>query len=371
MSKEKEIYREGKSYSREELESLYREHGHSKSALIKILRFWYEEEENLEVQTSGSTGPPKKIALSRDQILFSAERSNLALGISKTDSIMVCLPLTRVGGIMQVIRALVSDSRIIFLNPSQSPFTRIFCEFREISFEHTSITPSQINDLQAYFKLGRINNSEKPKQIKSVLIGGAPINPAQNSILEKLDVPAWESFGMTETASHIALRKIGRKSEDHFTLLKDAEMKSDHEGRLQILSRATGNQWLLTNDVVEIVGKGKFEWLGRSDFVINSGGIKVHPEYLEDQIRELDHEILRGKNFHISWIPDENYGQSPVLVIEGFEIIENGSNKLLNFIKSNFCKYLNTTKIFNLSTFPTSSGGKIDRLKLAELISSS
>lgn len=371
MSKEKEIYREGKPYNSAELESLYRENAGAKTALIKILKFWYEEEENLEVQTSGSTGPPKTIALSRDQILFSAENSNLALGISTTDSILVCLPLSRIGGIMQVIRALLAHSRIIFLNPSQSPFTRIFCEFREISFEHTSITPSQINDLQAYFKLGRINNSEKPKRIKSILIGGAPINPVQNSILEKLDVPAWESFGMTETASHIALRKIGRGSEDHFALLKGTEIRLDQGGRLQIRSRATDKQWIQTNDEVELIGEGKFKWLGRSDFVINSGGIKVHPESLEDQIRESDLEILRGKNFHISWIPDENYGQSPVLVVEGFEIIEKDENNLLNLMKSNFCKYLNTTKIFNLSTFPTSSGGKIDRPKLAELISSS
>jgi len=267
---------------------------------VKVETFCQQWENGLPIQifTSGSTGKPKEITFTKEQFIQSAKKTISFFDLNENTRALLCLSPDTIGGKMMLVRALVGNYSLIITNPSLDPFEGIN---EQIDF--VALVPAQVSHI-----LKNPLSLAKLKSVKHLLIGGADI---PNELMEQLQlygIQAYQSYGMTETISHVALREIGQSAEYHalpgihFTL---------EENCLTIHYPALNPNPIHTTDQVELLDEHRFVWKGRADFVINSGGKKIHPEELEHRLSNH----ISGR-FFLSSIPDRIWGEALVLLTE-------------------------------------------------------
>ncbi len=266
-----------------------------------IIKKWVSGTSEFEIMTSGTTGKPKKIKLSRNLLIWSAQATRNRLKLTP-QKIACCLPVDKTSGFMQLIRALIWNCDIHFFNPSQSPFK----EKVEENFTLTSLTPSQFQNLI-------IHTPEKLSLFQHILLGGGTLNRPL-SYFHNLHLPStqlWFTYGMTETASHIALQNLTLK-ENYLTPLPDVTLNFSDTLEIYLPKLSLH---VKTNDFATPIQKG-FRILGRSDDVINSGGIKIHPTEIEPLISELFSSLNIPNLFYVAKAKNHQYGEVPILIIE-------------------------------------------------------
>ncbi len=244
-------------------------------AATEIISQWQQGKSEFLIFTSGSTGQPKPFTLNRELLIWSAQQT-LKYFISKPDKQLICLPLNKVGGFMQVIRAAVWNQPFYCIPPSSNPLLNTNIP---VDCVISSFTPHQL-----FHILQNSDSRLRLQQFKYVLIGGGELSPEmENQLLHEFpQIQFVHTFGMTETYSHFAGRFLG---DDWYRVTDNIQIAINHSNCLQLCSPLTQNQWLNTNDVIEIHPNSKqFKWLGRSDFTINSGGIKIQLESVEKQL---------------------------------------------------------------------------------------
>lgn len=247
--------------------------------------------------TSGSTGTPKEIQLLKADMRASAEATCRYFGLTKTSRLVCPLSPTYIAGKMMVVRALVSGARLEMLRPASSPLEHWSGGY---DIDLLPVVPAQVEPLLASPHLPRVRN---------LLIGGAAPSPSLEKRLTEAGVTARVSYGMTETCSHVALRPAGS---DIYDTLPDITVDTDNRGCLIIDIPAMSIGRIVTNDIAEVVSPTRFRWLGRFDNVINSGGIKIHPE--EDERLLAPYFGIAG-GFYITSRTSARWGQEAVLVI--------------------------------------------------------
>lgn len=255
---------------------------------------------------------------------------------------------------MQLIRALHFGWEIYFVSPKSNPFEGE--ETSEYSF--TSVTPMQLDVVLN-------ENPESLVSFKNILVGGAKIGA---DLLQKIqkwndssrNTTIWETYGMTETASHIALKNL-TKNEAYFKTQEGVKVNSK-EDRLGIEIKEL-NLNLDTNDLAELHEDG-FAILGRRDNVINSGGIKIHPESIEPQIADILESIRIFRPFYLSSIPDKLLGEKLILILEGTPITDAGF--ILEILKRELPAYTNPKEMFFVKKIETTDTGKLKRKRLSE-----
>lgn len=300
----------------------------------------FESHNELSVFTSGSTGLPKKITHEKEAIIFSAENTIDYFNWHKETRALLCLSTNTIGGKMMIIRSMVAQSTLIVGEVSSNPLKDI-----DEKIDFIAIVPYQ---LEAVLE----ESKDKLKEIPYILVGGGAISSKleEKLIQEKLTV--YQSFGMTETISHIALKKVGFNSSHHFEVLQGIEISTDNN-QLVINSSALNISNLKTNDIVKIVDDNHFDWIGRSDFVINSGGVKIHPELVESKLK---HVILAP--FYVSSLPHSKLGEQVILVINS-----NSSIVTKKDLETVLTKYEIPKEIYLLPEFKWTESGKINRLQ--------
>lgn len=250
----------------------------------------------ISCHTSGSTGKPKIIQLSKEFMLESARRTNNYFGIDSGSYLYSCISPDFIGGKMMYVRAFLAGCRFGFETPSNRPFSmRKDCQRIDL----VSIVPSQLEFL--------MHNPRYLENVGTLLAGSSAIHPNLAKLVAENNVDAYESYGMTETASHIALRKITGENEP-FEPLPGINLSSDN-GCLVI--NINNHDIIRTNDLVEFVGNNKFYIIGRKDNVIISGGLKISPEEIEAVLKPII-----PKPFIVTSLPDEKWGQRMILIIE-------------------------------------------------------
>lgn len=298
------------------------------------ISFWIGPQTQLQLNTSGSTGQPKTIFLEKSVLLHSAKTTNSFFGLNSKTSALLALPAAFIGGKMMIIRALVGGFNLNLIAPKAS----VNCNQK--NFDFVALTPQQAAASLPYLA-----------HFKIILLGGAAISESlENQILTQ-NKNAFHSYGMTETASHIAVRALGERFYNAlpgvtFSLKKDC---------LIIHAPAWQQQNLETNDVVALQSSTSFEWLGRADFVINSGGIKLHPEIIEKKL-----ENILENRFFITKIPHSVLGEALVLVIESAQ----KKAYDLDFLP----KYERPKEVFFTAKFVETSSGKLDRQRTLDLV---
>ncbi len=264
----------------------------------------FDKSKTLKVATSGSTGKPKKQEFSKHALVTSAEATNAFFGLKHDSRALLALPIRYIAGKMMVVRAIVGAYSLDVVEPSGQPLAHLT--------KSGDAKPYDIIPLTPYQALQSVEHQTKllSKQ-KNILIGGGLVSDVLMHKLMQSKVNAYVSFGMTETLSHFAIAKL-RDTDDEivYKLLKGAEIKIRKNGLLRVKWKDITKGWLDTKDLVAPAKQG-FVWLGRSDNLINSGGIKVIPELVEKRIAHLI-----NVPFFVSGTAHDKLGEEVSLFVE-------------------------------------------------------
>ena len=271
--------------------------------LEDFLAEWHNDSPKVLVHTSGSTGKPKPMWVEKRRMEASARITCQFLGLREGDIALLCLPLDYIAGKMMVVRALTCGLRLKAVEPSGNPLRTVTAA--EVAF--AAMVPMQVwNTLQVPEERRQLMD------IKHLIIGGGAIDDALAAELRTFPNAVWSTYGMTETLSHIALRRLsGPEASDWYTPFEGVRLSLNEEQCLVIDAPAVHDGTLVTNDIAEISDKG-FRILGRKDNVICSGGLKIQTEEVERML----HAHLR-EPYLITKRRDEKFGEIVVLLTEG------------------------------------------------------
>lgn len=313
-----------------------------------FLEEWFSDQKTVSVQTSGSTGTPKIFEIEKNKMIASAQMTCKFLGLKEGNTALLCLPVEYISGKMMIVRSVIRHLKLIITGPSTKPLQNL-----QDKIDFCAMTPLQVE-----------NSLNHVHWIKNIIIGGAAVSESlKKKILDTLGPNGpqqiFETYGMSETLSHIALKQIYPVSETFFTAFENVDISTDERGCLRIFAPHLNAEILQTNDLVEIKNNNQFRFLGRIDNVINSGGAKIFPEQLEALVKkEIPNEVVFiGRE-------DERLGQKLILVIEGQK-----SQEIIDKIASiPFEKGFHRPKeIVFIQPIPRTPNGKVNRIELKNI----
>lgn len=315
--------------------------------LSDFISEWNNSSDTVLVHTSGSTGAPKPMWVEKRRMEASARITCDFLGLKPGNTALLCLPLDYIAGKMMVVRALTCNLRLISIEPTGHP-----CLTMPDNIDFAAMTPMQVHN-----SLQTPEERRKLASIRHLIIGGGAISDNMAAQLRDFDNNIWSTYGMTETLSHIALRRIsGSGATDWYTPFSSVQVSLNGDGCLVIDAPNVCANTLVTNDIAEIVD-GRFRILGRRDNVICSGGIKI-------QIEEVERELAKHTDIPliITKFPDERLGETVVLLTESSDIDE-----LRRICNTALPRYWQPRHYLIVSKLPTTATGKPARAEAQRL----
>lgn len=311
---------------------------------------WLNDKPTISVKTSGSTGTPKTIMLQKDHTINSAMATAEFFNLEAGDTVLHCLPASYIAGKMMLVRAMVLGLQLDYVEPSSTPLAGV-----TKSYKFGAMVPLQLE-----------NSLDQIEQITTVIVGGAPLSEQLKDKIQLLNNEIFETYGMTETVSHIAVKKVSQNknnSEYNFKLLPDISIQADDRGCLVIDAPMLSEETIVTNDLVHILSKKEFQWLGRYDNIINSGGVKLIPEEIESKLASFI-----SSRFFVKGMPDDMLGEKLVLFVEG----NRTDQSILEELKSNGALEIFEIpkELVTIAKFAETGNGKLDRQKTLNLITS-
>ena len=341
--------------------------------LSEFISDWKSASPYLEVQTSGSTGTPKRIMVRKEQMVNSARLTCDYLGLRQGDKALLCMPLRYIAGKMMVVRSLVAGLDLVIREPSRHPMADI-----DMPLRFAAMIP-----LQVYNTLQIPEERERLCQIDILIIGGGSIDHELEARIQELPICVYSTYGMTETLSHIALRRLnGPDASPYYTPFPSVKLSLSTDDTLIIDAPLVTDETLVTNDVAELLPDGRFRILGRKDNIINSGGIKIQTEIVEEILRPII-----PTNFAITSVPDPKFGEAMILLIttgndhfpskktassligeQSLSLPENNLfSELEEMIFGILPKYQRPKHILQIESIPLTGSGKIDRAACRKL----
>ena len=311
--------------------SFIKEGADFQKALGDFLIDWFDDKTYIEMNTSGTTGAPKLIRVEKEAMVSSALSTGDFFDLNPGNKVLHCLPVDYVAGKMMFVRSFILGLDMDFVEPNSNPL-----EYNDVKYDFAAMVP-----LQAKNSLAKLTN------IKKIIIGGVKIHKSLEQELVKLPNEIYETYGMTETITHIAAKRVGERA---FTVLPNVTVSSNENNCLVVHAKKINPEPIVTNDIVEIVSDTQFAWLGRFDNVINSGGIKLIPEKIEEK---LSTHIPR--RYFVYGQADDVLGEKVVLYVEGEPIaIDEEVFSVLD-------KYEKPKNIVFIPKFTVTATGKIVR----------
>lgn len=273
--------------------SFIKEGNSNEQEIGEFLLDWFDDKDYIEMKTSGTTGLPKLVRLHKQAMIRSALATGDFFDLNAGHKALLCLPAKFIAGKMMLVRSLILGLDLDIIEPGTQPLA-----LNNTIYDFVAMVPLQVQN-----SIGALKN------VKKLIVGGAKMDADLEEKLLTLKTEVYETYGMTETITHIAARKVG---EDFFTILPNVKITKDNRGCLVIDIPAISEEPIITNDLIELIGESQFTFLGRIDNVINSGGVKLIPEQIEAK--------LTGKinsRFFVTGMPDSVLGEKLILVIEG------------------------------------------------------
>lgn len=306
-----------------------------------FLNEWRNSNNHIKAHTSGSTGAPKEISLAKADMEVSAQATNKFFEIGSKSTLFLPLSPDYIAGKMMLVRAEIAQCTIIVKQPTNNIEPLV-----GQSIDLMSVVPSQCSYL--------VENPQRWKGLKNLIIGGAPLMWELEQQL--LDMPwnGYATYGMTETCSHVALRRIGQKI---YKALPGIEFSVDNRNCLVINAENYSFKRLVTNDIVDLLSPSEFYWLGRADNIINSGGMKLYPEQIESELaKHITLPVMIRK------IADSKWGEAPEIVIETPYITSGIVNKIREICQQYLPKATHHAKITCMNKLPRTENGKLRRI---------
>mgnify|MGYP002639444769 CR=1 FL=1 len=314
-----------------------------------FLKDWFSDLDFIEVQTSGSTGKAKIITLQKEFMVNSALATGAFFNLPEKTTALLCMSPSYIAGKMMLVRALVLGWHLDIVAPISNPLKN-----SEKKYDFSAMVPLQLqNSLSGIHK------------IKKLIVGGGIVSADLVSKIQEVPTKIFATFGMTETITHIAVKKLNdfknrTSSEEEkacFITFPNVSVAIDSRSCLVINAPKVSETQIITNDVVKIISKNKFKWLGRVDHVINSGGIKLHPEEIEKKLAKII-----SQRFFVAGVPDTNLGEKLILIIEGKK-----STFILSKAKT-LTRFEMPKAIYFVDKFIETDTKKIQRSKTLDLI---
>ncbi|MFD2515427.1 AMP-binding protein [Pontibacter locisalis] len=325
------------------------------SKTLEFCRSWLNGVQEFPIQTSGSTGIPKTISLTRQQMEDSARRTIELLNLKKGDCTLVCLNTEYIAGMMMLVRGFLAELAMIIVEPIGNPLSLVD---RDEKIDFASFVPMQLQTIlqETPEALAQLN------AMKGILIGGAPVTPTLQRELQSIKAPIYHTYGMTETSSHIALRRLnGPEAAEYYQVLKNITIGLDKRGCLTIKGDVTNNELLVTNDIVELLTPERFRWIGRVDNVVNTGGVKVQVEKVELAVAEAFADLTDSPRFFIASQPDELLGDKIVLIMEGKPLAPDDEKLLFDRLRGTLRKFEVPREVYYSPAFTETATGKLSR----------
>ena len=292
---------------------------------------WFDAKPYLEMNTSGSTGAPKNIRVDKQAMVNSALATGDFFDLQPGQKVLHCLPTDYVAGKMMFVRAFILGLDMEFVAPSSHPLEGV-----KGTFDFCGMVPLQAK-----------NSMKDLGRIKKLIIGGAKVNKTLEQELVKVPSQIYETYGMTETITHIAAKRVG---ETAFSVLPNVKITTDDRQCLVIDAHKISTETIKTNDLAELISDTQFVWKGRFDNVINSGGIKLIPEQIEEKLASSISNC-----FFVYGQADELLGEKLVLYVEGESMpIDESIFEVLD-------KYEKPKEIVFISEFKRTATGKVIR----------
>lgn len=300
-------------------------------AIGKFLLDWFDNKEFIEVTTSGSTGIPKQLCLPKKAMIESALATGDFFELKPGDKVLLCLPTQFIAGKMMLVRSLILGLNINIVVPSLTPLAK-----NKTKYDFVAMVPLQAQ-----------NSITGLKNVKKLIVGGAKIDVSLENKLMSLKTKSYETYGMTETITHIAAKRVGEKA---FSVLPNVRIARDDRECLVISAPSVSEEPIITNDLVELLHDNQFIFVGRIDNIINSGGVKLIPEQIEAKLIEKI-----NARFFVTGVPDIALGEKLILVIEGEK--QNFAPDFFDFLN----KFEKPKEIVFVPKFKETGNGKILR----------
>jgi o-succinylbenzoate---CoA ligase len=317
--------------------------------VIDFCKKWKSGQQEFILKTSGSTGEPKPITLTRFQMEASAKLTGKTFDLQKGDKALVCLNVEYIAGIMMLVRGMVLELELTIIEPNSSPLDNL----EDSLFDFAAFVPLQLQNIMTHK-----NQVSVLTKMKAIIVGGAAVNEVLEQEIQNLQVPIFSTYGMTETVSHIAIRRLnGEDRTDNFKVLNNVKIGIDERNCLNIKADASNNELIQTNDIVEIVNESAFKLIGRFDNIINSGGVKIQLEKVE----KIVEQNLNQERLFAYGIEDLTLGQKLILIIESNFLSEENKKNLLQILNKSLSKYEIPKQIFTINPFSETPTGKIDK----------
>jgi len=303
-----------------------------------FLLSWLDNFDVVTVKTSGSTGIPKEYKLKKQHMINSAVMTGKRFDIGIENDVLCCLRLSYIAGKMMLVRAMTLGCHIDLVQPSTTPLKKV-----EKRYDFTAMSPLQVS-----------KSLDDIHKVRKVIIGGGAVSQGLIDRLDGKHTQAFHTYGMTETASHIAVRQLYPSYEENYSVVENVAVEKDEEGKLVIHAPDLASTSLVTNDLVELVNENEFKILGRVDDVINTGSVKVHPAQVEQKL-----SLHIQEPFFLSSKKDEELGGKVILVIQGEERDLKQAFKKLD-------KFEVPKEIYFVKEFALTHTGKIDKRVVLE-----
>lgn len=316
----------------------------SSSLIFSFLSDFLSDSEFITVQTSGSTGKPKPIEIKKEFMINSALATGEFFDLKENTSALLCMNPSFIAGKMMLVRAMVLGWQLDVVSPRSNPLERL-----KKQYDFCAMVPMQV-----YYSFDDLD------KIKKLLIGGGVIPKAFESKLQTIKTKVFASFGMTETITHIAVKRVNGESEKSYTVLSNVNISKDSRGCLVINAPKVSNNTIITNDLVKLISDTNFQWLGRFDNIINSGGIKLIPEQIEGKLAEIISD-----RFFVAGIKDAVLGEKLILIVEAKQ---NSKLKIQDLKLKTLSKYETPKEIYFVEKFVETDTKKIQRKKTLDLL---
>lgn len=311
--------------------------------LYFFLEKWFDASPVIIVHTSGSTGTPKELVVRKDRMMQSARLTCEFLNLQAGDTALLCMNLRYIGAMMVVVRSLVAGLNLIVRPASGHPLSDI-----EEPLRFAAMVP-----LQVYNTLRVPEEKERLEQTDILIIGGGAVDDSLEAEMSALPTAVYSTYGMTETLSHIALRRLnGDTASKHYYPFPSVELSLSAESTLVVKAPLICGEVLQTNDIACLYPDGSFTIAGRKDNVINSGGIKIQAEEMEKRLRPFI-----PVPFVVTSVPDPRLGQALTLLIAGQVDVRELESKLQTVLDA----YHRPRHIFMTESIPQTENGKTDR----------
>ncbi|GGK56380.1 MULTISPECIES: AMP-binding protein [Flavobacteriaceae] len=323
-----------------------------------FLKDWFHKRSIIEVKTSGSTGTPKVIQLQKKHMINSAKATGDFFKLSENTTALLCMSPNYIAGKMILVRALTLGWQLDVVEPTSKPLKN-----SNKNYDFSAMVPLQV-----------ANSLSEIERIKKLIVGGGVVSNQLLNQIKQVKTEVFATYGMTETITHIAVKKINNFStvissavdKSHYKTLKNIKISTDERGCLVINAPKISDEIVVTNDLVELVSENEFKWLGRYDSIINSGGIKLIPEQIEEKL-----SVLIKEQFFVTGLPDAVLGEKLILVIEHENFtVERLKSLLFQKMKAlkTLSKYEIPKEIYCIKNFIKTETGKINRTTTMKLL---